>query len=78
MAGNLAGSESRCNPNIERWCTNVASERGFRVYRENNWIDYDQALVQRGGNSVIVAFYEAIGQRYDDTIGLGKRLDGPD
>jgi ribosomal protein S18 acetylase RimI-like enzyme len=33
-------------------------------------------LQVRGSNTAVVAFYERLGYRRDDTVGLGKRLDG--
>lgn len=33
-------------------------------------------LQVRGGNKDVLAFYERLGYRVDDTVGLGKRLDG--
>jgi len=33
-------------------------------------------LQVRGSNSDVIAFYERLGYRRDDAVGLGKRLDG--
>lgn len=33
-------------------------------------------LQVRGSNQAVVAFYERLGYRVDDTVSLGKRLDG--
>ncbi|MBW2413787.1 MAG: GNAT family acetyltransferase [Deltaproteobacteria bacterium] len=33
-------------------------------------------LQVRGANREVIAFYEALGYRVDDTVNLGKRLDG--